>query len=30
MAEFGMEINSNDSSFMGIKSRKVWAMFYII
>ena len=25
MAELGMEISNNDSCFMGIKNRKLWA-----
>ena len=30
MAELGMEISNNDSSFMGIKNRKILAKFYRI
>ena len=28
MAELGMVIINNDSLFMGIKNRKIWAKFY--
>ena len=30
MAELGMGITNNDSWFMGIKIRKIWAKFYRI
>ena len=30
MAELGMEIINNDSLFMGIKNRKIFAKFYRI
>ena len=30
MAELGMEISNNDSSFMVIKNRKLWAKIYRI
>ena len=30
MAELGMGIINNDSWFMGIKNRKIWAKFYRI
>ena len=30
MAELGMEISTNDSRSMGIKSRQIWDKFYRI
>ena len=30
MSELGTEIINNDSRFMGIKNRKIWAKYYRI